>query len=45
MKIKTFPLKFVEEELKKISDKAKKMNMSTYKFIMEAIEEKMKKEN
>jgi predicted HicB family RNase H-like nuclease len=43
MKIKTFPLKFVEEELKKISDKARKMNMSTNQFILEAIKEKMEK--
>ena len=41
MKIKTFPLKFVEDELKKISEKARKKNMSTYQFIMEAIKEKM----
>ena len=45
MKIKTFPLKFVEQELKEISDKAKEMNMSTNQFILEAIKEKMEKNN
>ena len=45
MKIKTFPLKFVEEELNKISNTARKKSMSTYQFIMEAIKEKMEKNN
>lgn len=43
MKIKTFPLKFVESDLNKISEKAKELGMPTYQFIMEAIKEKMDK--
>lgn len=43
MKIKTFPLKFVEEELKKISDKAKQLGMTTTDFIMKAIKKEMDK--
>lgn len=44
MKIKTFPLKFIEKDLTEISNKAKSLNMSTYKFIMEAIKEKLERE-
>ena len=43
MKIKTFPLKFIEKDLTEITKKARSKGMSTYQFIMEAIKEKMEK--
>lgn len=42
MTIKTFPLQFTADELKKIAEKAKEQNLSTKQFILNAIEEKMK---
>ena len=44
MKIKTYPLQFTEEYLKKIETKAKEKNMSIKEFILNAIANKMKKE-
>ena len=43
MKIKTFPLKFIEKELEEIRKKAKSLNMTTNDFILKAIQEKMEK--
>lgn len=44
MKIKTYPLQFTEEYLKKIETKAKENNMSIKEFILNAIANEMKKE-
>ena len=44
MKIKTYPLQFTEEYLKEIKEKAKENNMSIKEFILNAIENEMKKE-
>lgn len=44
MKIKTYPLQFTEEYLKKIEIKAHESNMTIKDFILSAIEEKMRKE-
>ena len=41
MKIKTYPLQFTEEYLKKIETKEK--NMSIKEFILNAIQEKLEK--
>lgn len=43
MKIKTFPLKFIEKDLEEIRKKARSLNMTTYEFILKAIKEKMEK--
>lgn len=43
MKIKTFPIQFVEEELKAINEKAKEQGITTKEFIIQAIKEKMEK--
>lgn len=43
MKIKTYPLQFTEEYLREIEKKAKENNISIKEFILNAIEEKMKK--
>ena len=43
MKIKTFPLRFVEKDLDDITRKARSLNMTTYQFIMEAIKKQMGK--
>lgn len=42
MKIKTYPLQFTEEYLKRIEIKAKENNMTIKEFILNAIEEKIK---
>lgn len=44
MKIKTYPLQFTEEYLKEIEEEAKKNNMSIKEFILNAIQEKLEKE-
>lgn len=44
MKIKTYPLQFTEEYLKEIKEKAKENSMSIKEFILNAIENEMKKE-
>lgn len=44
MKIKTYPLQFTEEYLKKIEVKAHENNMTIKDFMLKAIEEKMKEE-
>ena len=44
MKIKTYPLQFTEEYLKEIETKAKEKNMSIKEFMLNAIQEKLKKE-
>lgn len=44
MKIKTYPLQFTEEYLKRIETKAKENNMSIKEFILNAIANEMKKE-
>ena len=44
MKIKTYPLQFTEEYLKEIKEKAKENNMSIKEFILNAIQEKLEKE-
>lgn len=43
VKIKTFPIQFVDEELEKIREKAVEQGVSIKKFIHEAIKEKMEK--
>ncbi len=45
MKIKTYPLQFTEEYLKEIKEKAKENNMSIKEFILNAIQEKLEREN
>lgn len=44
MKIKTFPLQFVDVELEEIKQAAKKKHMSAKDFMLEAIREKVEKE-
>lgn len=43
MKIKTYPLQFTEEYLKKIEKKAKSIGMTIKEFMLKAIEEKLNK--
>lgn len=43
MKIKTFPLNYVESDLKKIGRYAKKVRESKEEFMKKAIEERMEK--
>lgn len=43
MKIKTYPLQFIEEYLKYIEEVAKKQNKTIKDFILEAIKEKIEK--
>lgn len=43
MKIKTFPLQFTEEDLKKIRDVAASMGMTMKDFIHSAIREKIER--
>ena len=45
MKIKTYPLQFTEEYLKEIETKAKEKNMSIKEFVLNAIQEKLEREN
>lgn len=45
MKIKTFPLQFIESELEKIRKAANDSGMTMKDFMLEAIQEKMEKEN
>ena len=45
MKIKTYPLQFTEEYLREIEKKAKENNMSIKGFILNAIQEKLEREN
>ena len=45
MKIKTYPLQFTEEYLKEIETKAKEKTMSIKEFILNAIQEKLEREN
>ena len=45
MKIKTYPLQFTEEYLKEIETKAKEKNMSIKEFMLNAIQEKLAKED
>ena len=45
MKIKTYPLQFTEEYLKEIKEKAKENNMSIKEVILNAIQEKLEREN
>ncbi|MCI7204792.1 MAG: hypothetical protein MSA15_02185 [Clostridium sp.] len=45
MKIKTYPLQFTEEYLREIEKKAKENNMSIKEFILNAIQEKLEREN
>lgn len=44
MKIKTYPLQFTEEYLRKIEEKAHESNVTIKDFILKAIEEKLEKE-
>lgn len=41
MKIKTFPLQFTEDNLDKIREAAKKLDMTMKEFILQAIQEKI----
>ena len=45
MKIKTYPLQFTEEYLREIEKKSKENNMSIKEFILNAIQEKLEREN
>ena len=45
MKIKTYPLQFTEKYLREIEKKAKENNMSIKEFILNAIQEKLEREN
>ena len=45
MKIKTYPFQFTEEYLREIEKKAKENNMSNKEFILNAIQEKLEREN
>lgn len=44
MKIKTFPLQFVDVELEEIKKVAKNKKISAKEFMMQAIREKVQKE-